>query len=295
MVRILERSDLVPDHHQLVVEAPQVARTVQPGQFVILRPDEQSERIPISVSDFDRAAGTVTCVFLEAGATTMKLARLRAGDTLPTFMGPLGTPSEIGGVGRDGGPGTVVCCGGCYGIGAIYPLVRAYKEAGNRVISVLEAHSHWLLYWVDKHRAVADEVHVVTSDGSSGRKGLSFDLLREWTAQKRPMHRIHAVGCTFMMSQATAAVESLDAEFRVALNPVMVDGTGMCGGCRCQVKGEKKFACVDGPEFDGRGVDWDGLVARRRSYRAQELAALRRHESRGFLLSSGAVQPAEES
>jgi len=117
MVRILERSDLVPDHHQLVVEAPQVARTVQPGQFVILRPDEQSERIPISVSDFDRAAGTVTCVFLEAGATTMKLARLRAGDTLPTFMGPLGTPSEIGGVGRDGGPGTVVCCGGCYGIG----------------------------------------------------------------------------------------------------------------------------------------------------------------------------------
>lgn len=294
MVRILERSDLVPDHHLLVVEAPQVARTVQPGQFVILRPDEQSERIPVSVSDFDREAGTVTCVFLEAGATTMKLARLNAGDTLPTFMGPLGTPSDVGPVGRDGGPGTVVCCGGCYGIGAVYPLVRAYKEAGNRVVSVLEAHSHWLLYWVDKHRAVADEVHVVTSDGSSGRKGLSFDLLQEWAAQKRPMHRIHAVGCTFMMSQATAAVESLDAEFKVALNPVMVDGTGMCGGCRCSVNGEKKFACVDGPEFDGRGVDWDGLVARRRAYRAQELAALRRHESRGFLLSSGAVSPEDE-
>ncbi len=284
MYEIVERRQLVPDTHILTVHAPHVARKVRAGQFIILRPDEDGERIPLSVADWDREAGTVTSVFLEAGATTMQLARLESGGTLPTYMGPLGTPSEIAQV------GTVVCCGGCYGLGALYPIVKAHKEAGNTVISILEAHSAWLLYWVDRHRAVADEVITVTSDGSSGRKGLSFDVLVERVEQGLPVDQVHAVGCTYMMQQNSLLALQEALNIRVALNPVMVDGTGMCGGCRCLVKGEKKFACVDGPEFDGTLVDWQALLARRRSYRAKELANLRRQESRGFLGSSAAAE-----
>lgn len=285
MVRILRRELLVPDTHLLVVEAPQVARKVQPGQFIMLRPDETGERIPLSVADFDREAGTVTSVFLEAGATTMKLAQLNAGDTLPTYMGPLGSPSEIALAGPLGEPGTVVCCGGCYGIGALLPIARAHKALGNRVISILEAHSEWLLYWREQHEAVADEVHLMTSDGTAGGQGLSFDLVRAWLGQGRRIDLVHAIGCTFMMERNNAVLPD-DLPLRVALNPVMVDGTGMCGGCRCVVGGERKFACVDGPEFDGHAVDWPALLSRRKSYRAQEINALRRHESRGFLSSS---------
>jgi len=280
MYEILERRQLVPDTHLLTVRAPHVARKVEAGQFIILRPDENSERIPLSVADWDREAGTVTNIFLEAGATTMKLARLNAGDTLPTYMGPLGTPSAIEPV------GTVVCCGGCYGLGAVYPIVRAHQAAGNRVITILEAHTEWLLYWVERHRALTDEVHLVTSDGTSGRKGLSFDVLRDLVAGGLHVDLVHAVGCTYMMQTNTLLAIEADLHIKVALNPVMVDGTGMCGGCRCSVDGQQKFACVDGPEFDGRVVDWERLQARRKSYRAHELATLRRFESRGFLSSS---------
>jgi NAD(P)H-flavin reductase len=281
MYEILERRQLVPDTHLLVVKAPHVARAVQPGHFIILRPDEDGERIPLSVSDFDREAGTITNVFLEAGASTMKLARLQAGDYLPSYQGPLGTPSEITPV------GTVVLCGGCYGLGATYPLLRAHKAAGNRVISILEAHSAWLLYWVERHRELADEVYLATSDGSAGERGLSFDVLARLLRAGRQVDAVHAVGCTFMMQQHSLVALEREYNLRVALNPVMVDGTGMCGGCRCSVGGERKFACVDGPEFDGRQVDWDAVMARRRSYRAHELNTLRHYESRGFLQSSG--------
>ena len=280
MYEILERRLLVPDTHELTIHAPAVAAKVQPGQFIIIRPDETSERIPLSVSDWDRDAGTVTSVFLEAGATTMKLAKLRPGDTVPTYMGPLGVISDIGPL------GTVVCCGGCYGAGALYPIVRAHKEAGNRVIVVLEAHSEWLLYWVDKHRALADEVHLITSDGSSGEKGLSFDLVERWLAEGQTIDRIHAIGCSFMMQHNSEQALKAQVPIKVSLNTVMVDGTGMCGGCRCSVGGERKFACVDGPEFDGDAVDWQLLRDRRRSYRQHEIATLRTYESRGFLSSS---------
>lgn len=281
MYEIIERRQLVPDTHVLTVHAPHVARKVQAGQFIILRPNEEGERIPLSVADWDREAGTVTNIFLEAGATTMELAKLNAGDTLPTYMGPLGTPSTIE-LGK-----TAVVCGGCYGIGASYPIVRAYHEAGNPVLSLLEAHSTWLLYWVERHESVADRVYLSTSDGSRGRKGLSFDVLAELLDEGLEVGAVHAVGCTFMMQQHSLVAEHGDLNLKVALNPVMVDGTGMCGGCRCTVDGEQKFACVDGPEFDGRLVDWNKLQARRRSYTAQEVAALMRHESRGFLQSSG--------
>lgn len=284
MYQILERRLLVPDTHLLRVHAPHVARHVQAGQFIILRPDEQGERIPLSVAGWDREAGTVTCVFLEAGASTMGLARLSAGETLPTFQGPLGTPSAVEPV------GTVVLCGGCYGIGALLPLARAHRAAGNRVVTVLEAHSQWQLYWVDEHRAACDQLHLVTSDGSSGVRGLSFDVVLDLLDTGQPVDLLQAVGCTFMMQRNSLLAIERAFSIRVALNPIMVDGTGMCGGCRCSVGGERKFACVDGPEFDGRKVDWDALVARRKSNREAELASLRRYESRGFLSSSAAEE-----
>jgi NAD(P)H-flavin reductase len=292
MYEVIERRQLCPDTHVLTVHAPHVARKVRAGNFIILRPDEDGERIPLSVADWDREAGTVTNVFLEAGATTMRLAQLQAGDTIPTYMGPLGTASEIEPV------GTVVCLGGCYGIGALYPVVRAHKAAGNRVISVLEAHTQWLLYWRERHEAVADEVLVATSDGSAGTKGLGFDVLARLIEDGVKVDLIYAVGCTYLMETASALAADRDLDIKVALNTVMVDGTGMCGGCRCAVDGEQKFACVHGPEFDGKAVDWRALVQRRKAYRAQEIAALRRFESRGHLLSSRPLNtppaPAEE-
>ncbi len=275
MYEIIERRQLVPDTHVLTVHAPHVARKVQAGQFIIVKPDEDSERIPLSVSDWDREAGTVTSVFLEAGATTMKLARLQTGGTLPTYMGPLGTPSTIEPV------GTVVLCGGCYGIGALYPVAKAHKAAGNRVVTVLEGHSAWLLYWIERHREVADELHVATSDGSAGHRGLSFDVVGQMVAEGLEIGAIHAVGCTFMMERNSALPLDEQVPIRIALNPIMVDGTGMCGGCRCQVGGERKFACVDGPEFDGRAVEWSIVRERRRSYRSHELGTLRRLDSGG--------------
>lgn len=285
MYEVIERRLLVPDTHLLTVHAPHVARKVEPGQFVILRPDDEGERIPLSVSDFDREAGTVTNIFLEAGATTMRLAQLQAGQTIPTYMGPLGEPSEIRPV------GTVALCGGCYGIGAVFPLARAHKAAGNRVICLLEAHSDWLLYWIERHEQVADEVHLATSDGTRGSKGLSFDVLKRLLDDGVTIDAVTAVGCTFMMQQHALLAIEREYGLRVALNPVMVDGTGMCGGCRCLVDGKPRFACVDGPEFDGTQVDWPALLARRRSFRAQEIASLRRHESRGFLSSSAGEEP----
>jgi len=280
MYEIVERRQLVPDHHVLTVRAPHVANKVQPGQFVILRADEEGERIPLSVADFDREAGTVTSVFLEAGASTMKLARLETGGAIPTYMGPLGTASEIEPC------GTVVLMGGCYGIGALYPIARAHRAVGNRVISILEAHTLWLLYWTERHRDIADETYLMTSDGTAGERGLSFDKLTALLDGGLTPGLVYAIGCTFLMSSAAKLAEERDLNLKVALNTVMVDGTGMCGGCRCSAGGEPKFACVDGPEFDGRAVDWEGLMARRRAYRPQELATMRRLDSSGKLASS---------
>jgi ferredoxin--NADP+ reductase len=180
----------------------------------------------------------------------------------------------------------VVCLGGCYGIGALYPVARAHRDAGNHVVSILEAHTQWMLYWQERHQAVADEVYLATSDGSAGHRGLAFDLLQTMVETGRQVDQVYAVGCTFMMQSAARLAEDKDLSLKVALNTVMVDGTGMCGGCRCTVDGEPKFACVNGPEFDGRAVDWEVLLKRRRAYRAQEIASLRRYESRGHLLSS---------
>jgi len=264
MSRVIQREMIVPNIHLLTIESPLMATKIQPGHFVIVKVDEQGERVPLTVSDWDVEAGTVTCLFMQVGRSTRKLAALKAGDEIPTFVGPLGKPIEIGRF------GTVACVGGCYGIGSIYPVARAMREAGNRVLSLIEARGRFLVYWEDRLREVSDTVMVATRDGSTPYKGRNSSTLQGLLKAGEKVDRVVAIGCTFMMYDVAEATRSFEIMTRVSLNPVMVDGTGMCGACRVEVGGETKFACVDGPDFDGHAVDWDLLLARRKAYMFDE-------------------------
>lgn len=264
MFKIIKRQRLVPNIHLMEVDAPEIAEQVQPGQFVIVRYAEGGERIPLSIADWDRNAGAVTVVFMEVGMSTGKLARLNAGDAIPTFAGPLGRPTVLPTSGQ------VVCVAGCYGIGSIFPIVRGLHEAGVEVTVVLEARGGFLLYWEDRMRALAKHVFTITRDGSSGARGHVTglpEILRQ--AGITPSHVI-VNGCTFLMSQTSKTLGGLGVPITVSLNPIMIDGTGMCGVCRVSVGGQTKFACVDGPDFDGREVDWKELLARRKQYLDEE-------------------------
>ena len=273
MYEVIERRMIVPNLHEFVVRAPAVAGSIRPGQFVIVRPDEPGERIPLSVAEWDPAAGTVTSIFMQVGASTAKLARLKPGRTIPTYAGPLGKPTVIDKF------GTVLCVGGCYGIGSIYPVARALKEAGNKVYTFLEARSSYLLYWEEKLAAVSDGQFVVTRDGTKGRKG-HIDtmpaILEE--AGVRP-DLVVVNGCTFLLMRTSELTKPLGWRTIVNMNPIMIDGTGMCGVCRLSVGGKMKFACVDGPEFDGHEIDWAEFLARRKSYNPEEVDPLRRSSS----------------
>ena len=260
MFKVVERSMIVPNVHLLTIEAPEVAEAARPGNFIILRPDEQGERIPLTIADWDVSAGTVTSLFVQVGASTAKLARLKVGDTIPSYAGPLGNETEIAKF------GTVVLVGGCYGIGAIYPIARALKAAGNRVFAIIEARSSFVLYWEDRLKTVCERVLVITRDGSRGYKGHVTRLAEILTAEKIKPDRLIAYGCTYQMMEISRQTEPLSIKTIVSMNPIMIDGTGMCGVCRLTVAGETKFACVDGPEFDGHEVDWDEFLARRESY-----------------------------
>jgi ferredoxin--NADP+ reductase len=273
-VEILEQRMLVPNVNILTVSAPAVARKIQPGQFIILRPDEHGERMPLTVADWDSEAGTVTCVFMQVGTSTQKLAALKPGDRLPTFVGPLGHPLEMDNF------GTVVLTSGCYGIGALYPAARRLKELGNTVIGMVEARSSFLLYWVDKYRAVCDELIISTFDGSKPGKGVQATRgegpvhLGALLASGRKVDRIIGVGCTFMMYETAKATRDFGIKTIVSLNPIMIDGTGMCGACRVVVGGQTRFACVDGPDFDAHQIDWELLLARRKPYIEAEAVSL---------------------
>jgi len=270
VVEVVERRMIVPNLHVLTVRAPDVAESARPGNFVILRPDELGERIPLTVADTDAGAGTVTSIFVQVGASTAKLARLKAGDTIPSYAGPLGNETEIARF------GTVVLVGGCYGIGSIYPVARALTAAGNHVVALIEARSRYLLYWEDRLGAVAEKVIVVTRDGSKGYKGHVTRLAEILAAEDIAPDRVIAHGCTFQMMTVARQTEPLGVPTLVSMNPIMIDGTGMCGVCRLTVGGETKFACVDGPEFDGHQVDWEEFLARRESYNAEEIEPLHR-------------------
>ncbi len=273
MYEILLKQDLVPNIHLLKIAAPNVAKKAQPGQFVIIRIDERGERIPLTIADWDREEGSVIIVFMEVGTTTHRLALLGTGDSIADFIGPLGLPSHIEKF------GTVVCVAGGFAVATIVPIARALKVKGNKVISIMGARSRDLLFWEDELGSVSDQLIVTTDDGSYARKGVVTEPLKELLESGEKIDRVIAIGPSIMMKFCAKTTEPFGVKTIVSLNPIMVDGTGMCGCCRVSVGGVTKFVCVDGPEFDGHQVDWDLLFARQRIYLDEEKLSLERWQS----------------
>jgi NAD(P)H-flavin reductase len=263
MYELIEKSEIF-NVHKMVIKTPEIASSINPGQFVIVMCNEFSERIPLTISDWDTEAGTITLYFLEVGISTMELARMKAGDSLYALTGPLGNPSEIKKY------GTVVLGGGCYGIGGIYPIAKACKEAGNKVISIIEARYGSMFYHEKELHIVSDHVFYATSDGSKGIKGKVEDVIRVMLEEGIKIDHTFFIGCTQMLERCSEATRPQAIPTSVSLNSIMLDGTGMCGACRVSVGGETKFACVDGPEFDGHRVDWQELNQRKSAYTEQE-------------------------
>jgi ferredoxin/flavodoxin---NADP+ reductase len=269
MYRILEKRVLSDLIKLVVVEAPHVARKARAGQFVIVIVDEQGERIPLTIADHDRAAGTITLIFQEVGKSTQQMGLMEAGDGFYSVAGPLGHPTEIE------NHGTVVCVAGGVGIAPVYPIARDLHAAGNHVITIMGARSHDLLFWEDKMAAVSDELIVCTDDGSYGRKALVTVPLKEiLEAKAGAVAKVWAIGPTVMMKFVSLTTQPYGVPTIVSLNTIMIDGTGMCGGCRVAMKEGAKFVCVDGPEFDGHLVDWNNLLSRIQYYKAEEQQAI---------------------
>ena len=270
MFNILENQMIVPNLHQVTIAAPDIARMAQPGQFVILRSEEEGERIPLTISDWDVDAGTISLVYLVVGRSTQKLSELLPGNNLPNLAGPLGNAMPIDHY------GSVVCVGGCYGIASIYPIARALKALHNQVTIVVEARSSFLLYWQEKLKSVSDRVITITRDGTKGQTGhVVGNLSNILSSLPAPADRIIVNGCNYLMMRASQESQPLNIRTMVSLNTLMIDGTGMCGVCRLTVKDSTKFACVDGPHFDGHEVDWDELTLRRQAYLREEIQPLR--------------------
>jgi NAD(P)H-flavin reductase len=276
MAKILEKRLIrQPDVFYFKIAAPLISQKARPGQFVIVRLHDRGERIPLSLADIDPAGGTISLIVMAVGKTTNEMVLMNQGDDILDLCGPLGQPTHIEKVGR------VVIVGGGFGVAPLYPIARAYKAAGNEVTVIMGARSADLLVYEDEMRTVADEVIVTTDDGSKGTKGLVTDVLvRELTC--RPAGIVVSVGPAIMMRFVAEATRPFGVRTVVSLNPIMVDGTGMCGGCRVTVGGKTMFACVDGPEFDGHQVDWVALMNRQKSYIAEERESFeawkRRHE-----------------
>ena len=265
MYRILKKQELSPGILEYDIEAPRVAKKALPGQFIVLRVNEEGERVPLTIADFDREKGIVTILFQVVGASTELLASLQEGDSILDFVGPLGHPSEL-----SDHMGTVVFVGGGIGVAPVYPIARAAHELGNKVISILGAKTKDILIFEERMRAISDEVLITTDDGSYGIKGFVTNAIEELIKRGEKIDQVTAIGPGVMMRSVAEATRPHGIKTIVSLNPIMVDGTGMCGGCRVQVGEETKFACVDGPEFDGHLVDFRGLMARGRMYRTQE-------------------------
>jgi ferredoxin--NADP+ reductase len=270
MNAILKKTELVPKIFELVVDAPRVAKKALPGHFVVVMAEENGERIPLTIADFDRDAGTVTLVVMVVGTSTTKICGLEPGQPLHALIGPLGAPSEIERL------DTVVMVAGGVGTAPVYPIARAFHDLGCRVITIQGARSQDLLFWTDRMAAVSDEHIVTTDDGSCGRKGLVTEPLAELLEKNDDgkIQCVYAIGPAVMMKFCAETTRPHAVPTVVSLNSVMVDGTGMCGGCRVDVGGDTKFTCVDGPEFDGHLVDWDLLMSRQRIYHEQEACSL---------------------
>lgn len=265
MFKILSKEELSPNVFAMDIEAPRVAKKAQAGQFIVLRVDEKGERIPLTIANFNLDTGVVNIVFQVIGASTMALAALNAGDSLLDFVGPLGKPSKIKKFN-----GTVVVVGGGIGVAPTFPIARAMKEAGNKVIAIMGAKTKDILIMEAEMQAVTDEIMITTDDGSRGIKGFVTYAVEELYKRGENIAQVTAIGPVIMMKSVADVTRKLAIPTVVSLNPIMVDGTGMCGGCRVTVGEETKFACVDGPEFDGHLVDFKGLMSRQRMYRDLE-------------------------
>ena len=245
------------------IEAPRIAEKAKPGQFVIMKANETGERIPLTMANTDPEKGTITVIYMVVGKTTALFKTLQVGDAYQDVIGPLGKATHLEKL------GTVACVGGGTGIAVLHPLTRGLKEIGNRVITILGARTEDLLILEDRMKAVSDELHVTTDDGSYGRKGLVTDALKD-VLEAEDVKQVVAIGPVPMMKFVSKLTAEYGIPTLVSLNPIMVDGTGMCGGCRVSVGGESRFACVDGPEFDGHKVDYDELSKRLQAYLEEE-------------------------
>lgn len=263
--KVLKKAELSPGVFRMDVSAARIAKKTEPGQFIILRVNEEGERIPLTVADFDREKGVITIIFQVVGASTKLLSALEVGDDILDFVGPLGEKSRI-----EPGMGTVVCIGGGIGVAPVYPIARGMKNAGNKVISIMGARSKDILIMEDEMRAVSDELLITTDDGTYGIKGFVTTALGQLIDRGEKIDLVYAIGPVVMMKSVCDATRPHELKTIVSLNPIMVDGTGMCGCCRVEVGGETKFACVDGPEFDGHLVDFAGLRSRQGMYLAME-------------------------
>ena len=267
LFKIVEKTALNPTVTRMSVEAPLIARKAEPGQFIILRASEDGERIPLTIADYDREKGTVTIIFQVVGGSTMELNALNAGDCIPDFVGPLGKASELENIKK------VAVVGGGVGCAIAYPVAKKLHALGAEVHSIVGFRNQDLVILKDEFEAVSDKYVLMTDDGSAGEKGLVTAALEKLITEGNEYDEVIAIGPLVMMKFVCAVTKKHGVKTTVSMNPVMVDGTGMCGGCRLTVGGETKFACVDGPDFDGHQVDFDEAMRRGAMYREFELHA----------------------
>lgn len=274
MFKIVKKTVLNPQVKYMEVYAPHIARKAEPGQFIILRVDERGERIPLTIADYDREKGTVTIIFQEVGATTRLLGVLEEGDTILDFTGPLGLPTHY-----DEDIRKAAVIGGGLGTAIAYPQAKKLHGMGAHVDAIIGFREKNLIILEEEMRKVSSRLFVTTDDGSNGRKGFVTDVLKDLLEQGNKYDVVVAIGSLVMMKNVSELTREYDIKTIVSMNPVMIDGTGMCGGCRVTVGGETKFACVDGPDFDGHLVDFDEAIRRQQMYREEEMQS-RKHRCR---------------
>ncbi len=261
--KILSKNEICPNQYEITIDAPYVVRNAQAGQFIIFRVEEEGERVPLTIADVNKEKGELTLVFMAVGYSTKKLAQLEVGDELVDIVGPLGKPTHIKNY------GTAVCVAGGYGAAPCYLISKALKEAGNKVYMIAGARTKDLLFWEDKMREASTELYLTTDDGSYGIKGFGTTVLQE-IIDREKVDYVIAVGPMPMMRAVAELTRDKGIYTEASMNPIMVDGTGMCGACRVTVGGETKFACVDGPDFDAHKIDFDEVINRTRIYKDQE-------------------------
>ena len=264
MFKVVSKQKLAPKEFDIWVEAPRIARHAKAGQFVVLRVDETGERIPLTIADYDAEKGLIRLIFQVVGKTTANMSRLEVGQAIQDISGPLGTPSEIENY------GTVLMVGGGVGIAALYPIIKALKLAGNKVITILGGRTSSLVIMKEECKKYSDELIITTDDGSEGLKGVVTMAMKMVVERGEKVSQCWCIGPSIMMKFGEKAAAELGLPIWVSLNPLMVDGTGMCGCCRVTVDGKIFFACVDGPEFDGHKVNWDEFMSRLRQYKDEE-------------------------